>query len=148
MAPNSTASGAFDPSTTALTVRLGVASPYWAKSVTCSATTSSASSFSRLVRTCSTAEVSAGAAKGAVSFQKLPCFTSRIESPPAAPNETSCALALSTATSVTFSCSPSFFGSCLRSTNQMYEPSAASASTARPVFQNSFMAAPSVGATS
>ena len=67
----------------------------------------------------STAEVSAGAAKGAATFQAAPSFTSRIVSPPAVAREISFAFALSTARTVTFSRSPSGFGSCLRSTNQM-----------------------------
>jgi hypothetical protein len=67
----------------------------------------------------STAEVSAGAVKGAATFQPLASFTRRIVLPPAEAREISFAFALSTARTVTFSRSPSRFGSCFLSTNQM-----------------------------
>ena len=107
------------PSTRAETVREGVASPYWARSPGWSLTTSSASSFSRLVSIDSTAEPSAGAANGETSFQPAPSLTTRIVSPPLVAIVTCFALALSTASSATFSRAPSRLGSCLRSTNQM-----------------------------
>ena len=119
MAPNWTENGAGAPSTTAVIVRPGLSRPYSARLAACSTTTSSASSFSRLVSRVSTAEVSAGAVNGAVTFQPAPSFTSRIVSPAAVAREISFAFALSTARTVTFSRSPSAFGSCLRSTNQM-----------------------------
>ncbi len=66
----------------------------------------------------STAVVSAGAAKGAVSFQNVPSLTRAMLSPPLTATFSSLALALSTVSSVTFVLSVSGFGSCLRSTNQ------------------------------
>ena len=113
------ASGSFEPSTSAETVRDGDARPYCARSPGWSVTTSSASSFSRLVRIDSTAEVSAGAANGDTTFQPVPSFATWIVSPPLAASVTCFAFALSTASTVTFSRSPSRLGSCLRSTNQM-----------------------------
>jgi hypothetical protein len=100
-------------------VRPGLSRPNSAGFAVCSTTTSSASSFSRLVRIDSTAEVSAGAVKGDVTFQPAPSLTRRIVSPPAAAREISFALALSTARTVTFARSPSGLGSCFLSTNQM-----------------------------
>ena len=65
----------------------------------------------------STAELSAGATNGDTTFQPSPSFTTRIVVAPAA-SEISFAFALSTASTVTFSRSPSGLGSVLRSTNQ------------------------------
>ena len=100
-------------------MRDGVASPYCERSPGWSVTSSSASSFSRLVSIDSIAELSAGAANGETTFQPAPSFTTLIVSPLLAASVSSLALALSTASTVTLSRSPSRFGSCLRSTNQM-----------------------------
>jgi hypothetical protein len=117
LAPNSITLGSVSPSTTTETVRLGASRPYWERSSVVSATTSCASRRSTLPSIPSTAELSAGAAKGAVTFHAPSSFTSRIVSCPVAARVISRVFSLSTVRIASFfSSSP---GSRLRSTNQM-----------------------------